>query len=120
MEPRRRPTVIATCAERHRNDTCTCAALQVLPKAALVEAKQIEHAVAERRLLAAVNSPFCVRLAAAFQDSKRLYLLMEWVPGAHSPVFPSRTAARPPPVTETCMAGSNFYQGCCLMSLSVC
>ena len=55
---------------------------QVLPKAALVEAKQVEHAAAERRLLAAVNSPFCARLAASFQDAHRLYLLMEWVPGA--------------------------------------
>jgi protein kinase A len=57
-------------------------AVQVLPKAALVEAKQVEHAAAERRLLAAVDSPFCARLAAAFQDAHRLYLLLEWVPGA--------------------------------------
>ncbi len=54
----------------------------MLPKAALVEAKQVEHAMSERRLLAAINSPFCVRFVAAFQDSRRLYLLMEWVPGA--------------------------------------
>ncbi|KAK9843783.1 hypothetical protein WJX81_006189 [Elliptochloris bilobata] len=56
-------------------------ALKALPKAALVEAKQVEHAAAERRLLAAVDSPFCARLARALQDEQRLYLLMEYVPG---------------------------------------
>ena len=55
----------------------------MLEKASLVEAKQAEHVQSERRLLAAIKSPFCARFVAAFQDAQRLYLLMEWVPGAH-------------------------------------
>ncbi len=59
----------------------TCVAMQVMQKAPLTEPKQIEHVLNERRLLAAAQNRFCVRLEHAFQDQKYLYLLQEWIQG---------------------------------------
>ncbi|KAG1663103.1 hypothetical protein FOA52_010506 [Chlamydomonas sp. UWO 241] len=57
-------------------------ALKVMHKAPIVEGKQIEHITNERRILGlASESPFCVKLVAAYQDARSLYLLQEWVPG---------------------------------------
>nr|QKY15304.1 cGMp-dependent protein kinase (PRKG) [Polytomella parva] len=50
-------------------------------KAPIVESKQIEHVINERRILEEASHPFCVRLCGAYQDRDCLYLLQEWVPG---------------------------------------
>ena len=55
--------------------------VQVMHKAPLTESKQVEHVVNERKILAAVTHPFCVRMLSAFQDTNDLYLLQEWVGG---------------------------------------
>ena len=57
-------------------------AAQVIRKAPIAEAKQVEHVANERRILQAAAHPFCVRLAGAYQDAHNLYLLLEWVGGA--------------------------------------
>lgn len=49
--------------------------MQVLHKAPLVEAKQIEHVVNERAILGELNHPFLVGLVGAYQDATSLYLL---------------------------------------------
>jgi hypothetical protein len=49
--------------------------LQVMHKAPLVEAKQIEHVVNERAVLGQVSHPFLVGLVGAYQDAVSLYLL---------------------------------------------
>lgn len=49
--------------------------LQVMHKAPLVEAKQIEHVANERAILGEVSHPFLVGLVGAFQDASSLYLL---------------------------------------------
>lgn len=56
-------------------------ALKVMHKAPIVEGKQIEHVINERRILGEADHPFCVRMVAAYQDKNSLYLLQEWVPG---------------------------------------
>ena len=59
---------------------------QVLHKAPIVEPKQVEHVVNERQAQQAARHPLCVALHAAFQDSRCLYLLQEFVPGAEPPL----------------------------------
>jgi hypothetical protein len=44
-------------------------------KAPLVEAKQIEHVVNERKILGELQHPFLVGLVGAYQDATSLYLL---------------------------------------------
>ncbi|MEW5320291.1 MAG: hypothetical protein WDW38_011373 [Sanguina aurantia] len=56
-------------------------ALKVMHKAPIVESKQIEHVINERRILEEANHPFCVKLMGAYQDKQELYLLQEWVAG---------------------------------------
>jgi len=57
-------------------------ALKVMHKAPIVESKQIEHVLNERRILQEASShQFCVKLCGAYQDRNSLYLLQEWVPG---------------------------------------
>ena len=61
--------------------------LQVMHKAPILESKQIEHVLNERRILEEASShPFCVGLVRAYQDKPCLYLLQEWVGGQHSPI----------------------------------
>jgi len=57
-------------------------AFKMLSKAAGMQKKQLEHLRNERIVLEeARSSPFCTRLVQAYQDSKCLYMLQEWVPG---------------------------------------
>jgi hypothetical protein len=50
-------------------------ALKVMHKAPLVESKQIEHVLNERRILGEAQHPFCVGLVGAYQDPNSLFLL---------------------------------------------
>ncbi len=43
-------------------------------KAPIVEPKQIEHVINERKILEAAQHPCCVRLCGAYQDRNSLYL----------------------------------------------
>jgi len=56
-------------------------ALKAMHKAPIVEGKQIEHVLNERRILQQADSSFCVQMVAAYQDERCLYFLQEWVPG---------------------------------------
>ena len=47
-------------------------------KAPIVEVKQMEHVVNERRILEEASHPFCVQLKGAYQDKLCLYLLQVW------------------------------------------
>ena len=69
-------------AHFHRTTTGDECAKQVLHKAPISEPKQVEHVVNEREAQQAARHPLCVALHAAFQDSRCLYLLQEFVPGA--------------------------------------
>lgn len=56
-------------------------AIKVLKKAQVVKMKQVEHTNDERRMLQKVKHPFLVTLWGTFQDSKNLYMVMDFVEG---------------------------------------
>lgn len=56
-------------------------AVKVLKKLQVVRMKQVEHTNDERRMLQAVKHPFLITLWGTFQDSKNLYMVMDFVEG---------------------------------------
>jgi protein kinase A len=56
-------------------------AIKVLKKAQVVKMKQVEHTNDERRMLQKVKHPFLITLWGTFQDSKNLYMVMDFVEG---------------------------------------
>ncbi|KAF0684053.1 Aste57867_23974 [Aphanomyces stellatus] len=65
---------------RHR-ETKKVHAMKILKKEELVHEIQIERTHTERSILASVEHPFIVGLSYAFQDSKRLFMVMDFVQG---------------------------------------
>ncbi|KAF3938220.1 hypothetical protein ABW19_dt0204192 [Dactylella cylindrospora] len=56
-------------------------AVKVLKKAQVVKMKQVEHTNDERRMLQRVKHPFLITLWGTFQDSKNLYMVMDFIEG---------------------------------------
>ena len=56
-------------------------AVKVLKKAQVVKMKQIEHTNDERKMLQRVKHPFLITLWGTFQDSKNLYMVMDFIEG---------------------------------------
>lgn len=56
-------------------------AIKVLKKAQVVKMKQVEHTNDERKMLARVKHPFLITLWGTFNDSKNLYMVMDFVEG---------------------------------------
>ena len=56
-------------------------AIKVLKKFKIVKMKQIEHTCDERRMLKLVQHPFLIRMWGTFQDSKNLFLVMDYIEG---------------------------------------
>ncbi|KAI9723381.1 MAG: cAMP-dependent protein kinase catalytic subunit [Candelaria pacifica] len=56
-------------------------AVKVLKKTQVVRMKQVEHTNDERRMLQEVKHPFLITLWGTFQDSKNLYMVMDFVEG---------------------------------------
>ena len=56
-------------------------AIKVLKKAQVVKMKQVEHTNDERKMLAKVKHPFLITLWGTFNDSKNLYMVMDFVEG---------------------------------------
>eukprot|EP00127_Corallochytrium_limacisporum_P002308 Clim_evm96s109 gene=Clim_evmTU96s109 len=56
-------------------------AVKMMHKEHIVRMKQVEHFNSERKLLSTIRSPFIVRMFANFQDSQRLYFVLEYVAG---------------------------------------
>lgn len=56
-------------------------AVKVLKKAQVVKMKQVEHTNDERRMLQRVKHAFLITLWGTFQDSKNLYMVMDFVEG---------------------------------------
>ena len=56
-------------------------AIKVLKKAQVVKMKQIEHTNDERKMLQRVKHPFLITLWGTFQDSKNLYMVMDFIEG---------------------------------------
>ena len=56
-------------------------AVKVLKKAQVVKMKQVEHTNDERKMLTKVKHAFLVTLWGTFQDSRNLYMVMDFVEG---------------------------------------
>ncbi|KAI9791116.1 MAG: camp-dependent protein kinase catalytic subunit [Peltula sp. TS41687] len=56
-------------------------AVKVLKKQQVVKMKQVEHTNDERRMLGMVKHPFLITLWGTFQDSKNLYMVMDFIEG---------------------------------------
>lgn len=56
-------------------------AIKVLKKQQVVKMKQIEHTNDERRMLQRVKHPFLITLWGTFQDSRNLYMVMDFIEG---------------------------------------
>lgn len=56
-------------------------AVKVLKKAQVVKMKQVEHTNDERKMLGEVKHPFLITLWGTFQDSRNLYMVMDFVEG---------------------------------------
>lgn len=54
---------------------------KVLKKQQVVKMKQVEHTNDERAMLQVVKHPFLVNLWGTFQDSKNLYMVMDFIEG---------------------------------------
>ena len=64
-----------------KKDTGKIYAMKTLLKSEMFKKDQLAHVRAERDVLAENKSPWVVNLYYSFQDSKYLYLLMEFLPG---------------------------------------
>ena len=56
-------------------------AIKVLKKQQVVKMKQVEHTNDERRMLQRVKHPFLITLWGTFQDSRNLYMVMDFIEG---------------------------------------
>ncbi|KFY17750.1 hypothetical protein V492_00418 [Pseudogymnoascus sp. VKM F-4246] len=65
-------------------------AVKVLKKAQVVKMKQVEHTNDERLMLQEVKHPFLITLWGTFQDSKNIYMVMDFVEGGE--LFPNPVA----------------------------
>ena len=64
-----------------KTDSKEMFAMKVINKAKLKSYKQKVHAIAERKILERVRSPFIVTLHFAFQTASKLYLVMDYMRG---------------------------------------
>ncbi|OQS03046.1 RAC family serine/threonine-protein kinase [Thraustotheca clavata] len=56
-------------------------AMKILKKAHIIQNDQVENTKAEQHILKEINHPYVVRLRYAFQNSEKLYLIMDYYPG---------------------------------------
>ncbi|KPA45394.1 agc pka protein kinase [Fusarium langsethiae] len=75
-------------------------AVKVLKKAQVVKMKQVEHTNDERRMLADVKHPFLITLWGTFQDSKNLYMVMDFVEGGELFSLLRKSGRFPNPVAK--------------------
>lgn len=62
-----------------KRDTGRIYALKTIRKAHIVSRNEITHTLAERLVLAQVDSPFVVPLKFSFQSEQKLYLVLAYV-----------------------------------------
>ncbi len=56
-------------------------AIKACKKSAIIKMKQVEHVRNEVSLLSKLNHPTIVNMLGVFQDSTKLYIVMEYVEG---------------------------------------
>ncbi|KAG7805689.1 hypothetical protein KL921_005392 [Ogataea angusta] len=74
-------------------------AMKVFRKRKIVKSKQIEHTNDERRILSVLQHPFITRMWGTFQDTKSIFMIMDYIEGGElfsllrkSKVFPNQVA----------------------------
>lgn len=65
---------------RHKDDG-TVWAIKMLKKAEVIRLQQVDHMISEKTILAALDHPFIVKFAGTFQDTRYLYMVLEYVVG---------------------------------------
>lgn len=56
-------------------------AIKVLKKRQIVKMKQVDHTNNERKILKMVQHPFLIRMWGTFQDSRNLFIVMDYIEG---------------------------------------
>lgn len=56
-------------------------ALKVLSKERIVQKKQVEHTLSERKIQSAISFPFIARMIGCFKDNANLFIVYEYVKG---------------------------------------
>ena len=64
-----------------KNDDEQIYAMKVLKKKVMIKRNQVTHIKAERRIMELIDHPFIVKLRYAFQNTKKLYMVMDYCPG---------------------------------------
>ncbi|KAK0673833.1 putative camp-dependent protein kinase [Cercophora samala] len=75
-------------------------AVKVLKKQQVVKMKQVEHTNDERKMLSEVKHPFLITLWGTFQDSKNLYMVMDFVEGGELFSLLRKSGRFPNPVAK--------------------
>lgn len=86
-------------------------ALKCIRKEKVITSRLTEHVIREKEVMEHLQSPFLVSLAASFQDTSHLYMMMQLVEGGE--LF-NYLAERDSPLTE---AEARFYGGCVILGL---
>ncbi len=86
-------------------------ALKCIRKEKVITSRLTEHVIREKEVMEHLQSPFLVSLAASFQDTSHLYMMMQLVEGGE--LF-SYLNERDCPLTE---AEARFYGGCVILGL---
>lgn len=85
-------------------------ALKILEKEKIVKLKQVEHTLAEKEILVAINFPFIVNMVATFKDNCNLYMALEFAAGGE--MFSALRRSRKFPETQ-----ARFYSAQIVMAL---
>ncbi|ROW04621.1 hypothetical protein VPNG_07476 [Cytospora leucostoma] len=75
-------------------------AVKVLKKGQVFKMKQVEHTNDERRMLGEVKHPFLITLWGTFQDSRNLYMVMDFVEGGELFSLLRKSGRFPNPVAK--------------------
>lgn len=84
-------------------------ALKVLKKRTIVKLKQVEHTNDERLMLSVVSHPFLIRMWGTFQDSRQVFMVMDFIEGGELFSLLRKSQRFPNPVAkfyaaEVCLA----------------
>uniref|UniRef100_A0AAV1UYC6 cAMP-dependent protein kinase catalytic subunit n=1 Tax=Peronospora matthiolae TaxID=2874970 RepID=A0AAV1UYC6_9STRA len=61
--------------------TNTYCAIKILKKAEIIRLQQVEHMLSEKAILQCLDHPFIVNLIGTYQDTRYLYMVLEYVVG---------------------------------------
>jgi serine/threonine protein kinase len=75
-------------------------AMKILRKALVVMRRQVAHTKTERLILSEIDSPFVIKLHAAFQCDSMLYLVLDYCPGGELFFHLNRAGVFPENVTR--------------------